>query len=90
MKLIDLSTDFRDGMPKPPSAPKVEMTYHLKQSREQEEENGYSNKLEQFVITTHVGTHFDAPSHFTCGGKNIDQFPLELFYQVLIAGKKES
>lgn len=82
MKLIDLSADIRAGMPKPPSAPEVVMNYSIRQSKEQEEEKGYSNKLEQFTITTHVSTHFDAPSHFTVTGKNIDQFPLERFYMV--------
>ncbi|HIS30215.1 MAG TPA: cyclase family protein [Candidatus Limivivens intestinipullorum] len=82
MKLIDLSTDFYGGMPKPPSAPEVVMKYAITQSEKEEKEKGYSNKLEQFTITTHVGTHFDAPSHFTAGGKNIDEFPLEMFYRV--------
>ena len=82
MKIIDLSTDIRAGMPKPPSAPEVTMKYVIEQSREQEEEKGYSNKLEQFTITTHVATHFDAPSHFTTTGKNIDELSLEMFCMV--------
>ena len=82
MKIIDLSTDIRAGMPKPPSAPEVTMKYVIQQSAEQEAEKGYSNKLEQFTITTHVATHFDAPSHFTTTGKNIDELPLEMFCMV--------
>lgn len=82
MKLIDLSSNVRAGMPKPPSAPAVTMDYIIKQSKEKEDQNGYSNKLEQFTITTHVATHFDAPSHFTCSGKNIDQYPIDDFFMI--------
>lgn len=82
MHLIDLSTVIEPGMPKPPSAPDVLRAYVLEQSKAQEQEKGYTNKLEQYTITTHVGTHFDAPSHFTMGGKNIDEYPLEMFYDV--------
>lgn len=82
MKLIDLSTNIREGMPKPPSIPKVSKNYLISQSEIEEEEKGFSNKLEQFTITTHVGTHFDAPSHFTCKGKNIDQYTLKDFFMV--------
>lgn len=82
MKIIDLSTEIFGGMPKPPSAPEVEMRYVLEQSREAEQEKGFSNKLEQFTITTHVATHFDAPSHFSCDGKNIDSYPPSYFYMV--------
>ena len=82
MRLIDLSTVIEAGMPKPPSAPEVTMSYILEQSEEEEQKKGYTNKLEQYTITTHVATHFDAPAHFTMGGKNIDEFPLELFYHV--------
>lgn len=69
-------------MPKPPSIPKVLMNYLISQSEEEEKRKGFSNKLEQFTITTHVGTHFDAPSHFTFNGKNIDQYALEEFFMV--------
>lgn len=82
MTLVDFSTDIRPGMPKPPSAPEVEMQYCIPQSAREEAEKGYSNKLEQYTITTHVATHFDAPSHFTVDGKNIDTYPLEAFYRV--------
>lgn len=82
MRLIDFSSEIHPGMPKPPSAPEVTMRYHIAQSKEAEEEKGYSNKLEEYTITTHVATHFDAPSHFTTQGKNIDELPLEQFFMV--------
>lgn len=82
MRLVDFSSEIRAGMPRPGSAPEVEMEYCIRQSAEMEKEKGYSNKLEQFTITTHVGTHIDAPSHFTAKGLNIDQLDLENFYMV--------
>ena len=82
MQLIDLSADIRPGMPKPPSAPEVSMDFWMRQSEAEERKKGYSNKLEQFTITTHVSTHFDAPSHFCSEGRNIDDYPLSKFYMV--------
>lgn len=82
MKLIDLSTELRDGMPKPPSAPRTEMRYLLSHSKEEEIKKGFTNKMEQFVITTHVATHIDAPSHFSSRGKNIDDYPVDFFYMI--------
>ncbi|MGM9521583.1 MAG: cyclase family protein [Oscillospiraceae bacterium] len=82
MRLIDLSTELRDGMPKPPSGPRVDMKYVLTHSAEEEARRGFTNKMEQFTITTHVATHIDAPAHFTMKGKNIDDYPLEFFYMV--------
>lgn len=82
MKMIDLSTELRGGMPKPPSAPAVEMRYLLKHSAKEEASKGYTNKMEQFTITTHVATHIDAPSHFSMRGKNIDEYPVDFFYMV--------
>ena len=38
MHLIDLSTVIEPGMPKPPSAPEVTMSYILGQSKEEEQE----------------------------------------------------
>ncbi len=82
MKLIDLSTEIRAGMPKPPSAPDTELRYLLSHSEEEERQRGFTNKMEQFVITTHVATHIDAPSHFSRNGKNIDDYPVDYFYMV--------
>lgn len=82
MRLIDLSTEIRDGMPKPPSGPEVTMRYLLSPSAEEEREKGFTNKMEQFTMTTHVATHIDAPSHFSRNGKNIDEYPAGFFYMV--------
>ena len=82
MRLIDLSLDFYAGMPKPGAHPPVELRYLLTPSAEEEAHRGFTNKMEQFAATTHVGTHIDAPSHFTIGGKNIDDYPPEWFFLV--------
>ena len=82
MRLIDFSSEIYPGMPKPPSAPEVTMRYTISQSAETEAQKGFSNKLEEYTITTHVATHFDAPSHFTTKGKNIDEFSLDRFFMV--------
>jgi arylformamidase len=34
--------------------------------------------LSRMVLTTHSGTHVDAPAHFLAGGATIDQLPLEI------------
>ena len=35
-------------------------------------------RLSRMVLTTHSGTHVDAPAHFLAGGATIDQLPLEI------------
>lgn len=35
--------------------------------------------LSPLVMSTHSGTHVDAPAHFIPGGKTIDRFPIEAF-----------
>lgn len=37
-------------------------------------EKGRPCNLSEIVMTTHTGTHVDAPSHFVPGGKSIDQY----------------
>ena len=34
--------------------------------------------LSRMVLTTHSGTHVDAPAHFLAGGATVDQLPLEI------------
>jgi arylformamidase len=35
-------------------------------------------RLSRMVLTTHAGTHVDAPLHFVEGGTTVDQLPLEI------------
>jgi arylformamidase len=34
--------------------------------------------LSRMVLTTHTGTHVDAPAHFLAGGTTVDHLPLEI------------
>ncbi|XP_054722146.1 isatin hydrolase-like [Uloborus diversus] len=36
-------------------------------------ENGYWVQIEEYSSSTHVGTHIDAPAHFSKGGRTVDQ-----------------
>ena len=42
-------------------------------------ENGDTSNLSRLVMSTHSGTHLDAPSHFIPNGKNIDEYPATAF-----------
>ena len=35
-------------------------------------------RLSRMVLTTHSGTHVDAPAHFLAGGATVDHLPLEI------------
>src|SRR5688572_466450 len=37
-------------------------------------------RVTEFTMSTHTGTHIDAPSHVLPHGKTLDQFPLSSFY----------
>ncbi len=71
--LIDLSHPIHNGMPLFPGTPalKIRQLNDLK-------EDGFREK--QIVLTTHVGTHLDAPAHILDDGKFLDRLPLWQFY----------
>jgi len=61
-----------------------ELIYSLK--------NGDTSNLSRLVMSTHSGTHLDAPSHFIPNGKSIDEYPATAFIlpaQVVPIGDKE-
>lgn len=72
-RLIDLTGSFEEGMwrygPEFPSYGVREATSH--------EENGFA--VQALTISTHMGTHFDAPGHLIEGGHLADTIPLERF-----------
>ncbi len=82
MKLIDLSTEIYPGMPKPKSAPETLLRYVLSPDVQQQNAQGFTNKMEEYTICTHVATHIDAPAHFNYYGKNIDEYPVSFFFMV--------
>lgn len=66
MMIKDLSQTYDNGMPSAPSIP--EPSFRQVKSVERD---GHS--LTQLSVSTHVGTHLDAPSHVISGGTTIDQ-----------------
>jgi len=42
-------------------------------------ENGNPCNLSELLMTTHTGTHIDAPAHFVPGGRTIDQYSVNDF-----------
>lgn len=48
-----------------------ELIYSLK--------NGDTSNISRLIMSTHSGTHLDAPSHFIPNGKNIDEYPAKAF-----------
>ena len=98
MRIIDLSVALKAGIASdPPSMlPKIEYRDHKEGAKEfammfpglkpEQLPDGEGAAMERVTITTHNGTHLDAPWHFAStmdGGKpalKIDQVPLEWFF----------
>jgi kynurenine formamidase len=70
---IDLTHEFRGGMPTYPEDPVPTLS-----ERATLERDGYVDHL----LTTgmHVGTHIDAPAHMIHGGKRIHEYGPEAFF----------
>lgn len=73
MKLVDLSHPLRHGLLNFPWDPKISVLVHNTVSS-----IGYN--ITQFSMSTHQGTHLDAPFHFYDDGRTIDEIPLDRFY----------
>ena len=69
MKPIDLTLTISKSIPSFPGSPTPQFISwsHLK-------EDGYN--LELLFLSSHTGTHLDAPYHFAKNGKKINQIPL--------------
>ena len=84
-KLVDLSRAYCSNMPEAEGHRKFEVERYS---------NPKSNAhLSYLKLTSHTGTHIDAPSHFIDHGKTIDQFNVEEFSgtgYVLDIPKKEN
>ncbi len=72
-RLIDLSHPLEHGQLNFPSDPKISITTHSTTSS-----IGYN--LAQISMSTHQGTHLDAPFHFYDNGKTLDQMELGRFF----------
>ncbi len=72
MKIIDISRDIR-GVEVYPGDPEPELTWRCRIG-----ENADYN-LSSFAMSSHTGTHADAPLHFLEDGAPIDCSPLDAF-----------
>ena len=72
MKIIDLTVKIDEKLPVYPGDPKPE----LKKISTTESHGWNSEKL---VMSSHAGTHMDAPFHMIEKGKKLDEFPVDHF-----------
>jgi len=72
-QLIDLSHPLKHGQATFPWDPKLSILVHNTVSV-----IGYN--ITQISMSSHQGTHLDAPFHFFDDGRTLDQMPLEDFY----------
>jgi len=69
MRIVDLSLDIYDKAPTFWPDPKTAVIEHLKIAN-------LKYNITQLVMSTHLGTHIDAPFHFFDDGKSVDQLDL--------------
>jgi arylformamidase len=69
LRLVDLSLDIYDRAPTFWTDPKTAVIEHYRT-----EQAGYN--LTQLLLSTHTGTHLDAPFHFLDGGLPVDRIDL--------------
>lgn len=72
-RLVDLSHPLEHGQVGCPDDPQISVTVHGTTAS-----IGYN--IARLGMTTHQGTHLDAPFHFFDDGKTVDEIPLERFY----------
>ncbi|PJC51290.1 MAG: cyclase [Nitrosopumilales archaeon CG_4_9_14_0_2_um_filter_34_16] len=70
MKLIDLSLTISESIPNFPGSPKPHFI-----NWSNIKDDGYN--LELLFLSSHTGTHIDAPYHFAKNGPKINQIPLD-------------
>src|SRR4030042_1649360 len=68
---IDISLPLRNAMVHWPGDPPVRIT------RVQDMDNGDSHTLSEISMSSHTGTHVDAPLHFIKKGTRLDRMPLD-------------
>ena len=70
MKPIDLTLTISNSIPSFPDSPKPQFLFWSDLH-----EDGYN--LELLFLSSHTGTHIDAPFHFVKNGIKIDQIPID-------------
>ena len=85
MPLLDLTLPISPNLPSFPGSPRPQFISWAKNKTD-----GYN--LELIFLSSHSGTHIDAPFHFINGGLRVDQIPLErlIRYATLCRIKKRS
>ncbi len=73
MTIIDITRTLKNGMPVWPGD--TPFSYELSSTKA---ENGSAN-VGRVVMSTHTGTHVDAPFHFDEKGKRIEELDLSLY-----------
>lgn len=75
--VFDLSHTIETGMPVYPGtpAPRIDMVYT---------HDSYGFQEHELNMTTHIGTHIDAPLHILDNGKSLVQFSLDKFFGTAI------
>ena len=70
MKPIDLTLTISESIPSFPGSPKPQFIFWSDLKKD-----GYN--LELLFLSSHTGTHIDAPYHFVKNGLKINQIPLD-------------
>lgn len=73
MSLVDLTQRLDYDTPAYPGDPRFSRAPHLTIG------TGGCCNVDRISMSSHSGTHMDAPKHFITDGKAIDQLPLEMF-----------
>ncbi|MCL4219380.1 MAG: cyclase family protein [Candidatus Hydrogenedentes bacterium] len=86
MRWIDVSIPLRQGVTGWPGDTRFSMT------PEQRIAQGDSCNVSRLELSTHTGTHVDAPWHFIDSGKRLDKVPPDIFFgraRVIDVGQAE-
>lgn len=78
MKLLDLSHMLTEAIPVFPGDPRPRF-----ETRSTIADAGYYER--RLAISSHAGTHMDAPAHMVAGAPTLDRLPLERFYGPAVA-----
>ncbi|ADQ04021.1 Arylformamidase [Caldicellulosiruptor owensensis OL] len=87
MKIIDVSIPISNDMVYFPGDPNPQI------SRVYSIEKGEVANVSKLILSSHTGTHIDAPAHFIKNGNTVDKIPLERLIgkvRVLDVGEEDS
>src|SRR5215470_17071172 len=71
--IYDVTVPISNAMPVWPGDPLVQLTAKSHQSQD----NTHAVRLTAIQMSSHTGTHMDAPFHMIDGGKRLNEFPLD-------------